>query len=73
MGMSSGFTPESVKKALALRAQILALNPNAVLLDEIRYHDAKSGYFPDDSPWWLRDKSGTQRRPDSILATTTRE
>lgn len=58
MGLSTGFTTESVKKALALRAQLLALNPNAVLLAEIRYHDARSGYFPEDSPWWLRDQSG---------------
>lgn len=61
-GLSTGFTPESVKKALALREKILALNPRAVLLAEIRYHDAQSGYFPDDSPWWLRDKSGQRVR-----------
>ncbi len=62
LGLSTGFTPESVKKALALRAKILALNPKAVLLGEIRYHDAQSGYFPDDSPWWLRDQSGDRVR-----------
>jgi len=61
-GLSTGFTPESVKRALARREQILRLNPHAVLLAEIRYHDAKSGYFPDDSPWWLRDKSGGRVR-----------
>jgi len=65
LGMSTGFTAQSVKKAMALRAKILALNPNAVLLGEIRYHDAQSGYFPDDSPWWLRDKSGNRVRKTS--------
>ena len=61
-GLSTGFTPASVKKAQAFKAQLLALNPHAVLLTEIRYHDAKSGYFPDDSPWWKRDQAGQRIR-----------
>src|SRR5471030_2407283 len=35
-GLSTGFTPASVKKAQAFKAQLLALNPHAVLLTEIR-------------------------------------
>ncbi len=61
-GLSTGFTPESVRKARAFKAQLLSLNPHAVLLVEIRYHDAKSGYFPDDSPWWKRDAAGQRIR-----------
>jgi hypothetical protein len=61
-GLSTGFTPESVQRALAFRAQLLALNPHAVLLVEIRYHDSRPGYFPDDSPWWRRDGSGRRVR-----------
>lgn len=61
-GLSTGFTAESVRKARVFKARLLALNPHAVLLAEIRYHDATSGYFPDDSPWWLRDQAGQRVR-----------
>jgi hypothetical protein len=59
-GLSTGFTLASIEKARKFRVQLRALNPNAVLLAEIRYHDAKSGYIPDDSPWWLRDETGNR-------------
>jgi hypothetical protein len=54
-GLSEGFTPESVQRARTLKARLLAANPHAVLLAEIRYHDAPGSYLPEDSPWWLRD------------------
>ncbi len=57
-GLATGFTPESVAAALALRSQLLARNPHLVLLAEIRYRDAPRSYLPADSPWWKRDRSG---------------
>jgi len=57
-GLSEGFTPESVPRARALKARLRAANPHAVLLAEIRYHDAPGAYLPEDSPWWLRDREG---------------
>lgn len=59
-GQSDGFTPASVAKARALRAELLGANPHAVLLAEIRYHDAPGGYLPEDSPWWKRDGDGNR-------------
>lgn len=57
-GLSDGFTPESIARARALKARLLAANPHAVLLAEVRYHDAPGSYLPEDSAWWLRDREG---------------
>lgn len=60
-GLARGFTPDSVSAALGFRRSVLAANPSAVLLMEIRYRDALGSYLPEDSPWWLRDASGARR------------
>ncbi len=36
----------------------LARNPNMIFLVEIRMRDAGSHYFPEDSPYWVRDATG---------------
>jgi len=53
-GLATGFTAESIRRALATRHTLLEKNPQIVLMAEIRYRDAASGYLPDDHPWWLR-------------------
>jgi len=53
-GLATGFTAESVRRALAIRKTLLEKNPHIVLIAEIRYRDAASGYLPDGHPWWLR-------------------
>ena len=50
-GQALQFTPDSVTAAKQLRAAIFKLNPNAVLIAEIRYHDAKDTYLPPNSLW----------------------
>jgi len=57
-GLATSYTPESIKKALALRNAILKINPNAVLLAEVRYYADQDGYIPTDSPWWMKDSNG---------------
>lgn len=57
-GLADGFTVESVRKGLALRQNLLRLNPNLVLIAEIRYRDAHRSYLPAGHPWWLRDGKG---------------
>jgi hypothetical protein len=59
-GEALTFAPESVTAGLVLRKQILSRNTNAILIAEVRYDDAKDGYFPADSPWWKRDISGVR-------------
>ena len=46
------------KKAPQIRNQLLALNPNMLLLVEVRVRDAGIVDYPEDFPYWLRDASG---------------
>ncbi len=73
-GLATDFTPESIQQGLALRRSLLKLNPNMVMLLEIRYRDAWGntapknsperwkehwrGYLPDNHTWWKRDAAG---------------
>jgi hypothetical protein len=57
-GEGIAFTPASLQAAARKVARLRQLNPHLVILAEIRYRDAPSGFFPDDSPYWMRDASG---------------
>ncbi len=57
-GLADGFTAQSVEHGLAFRKMILKLNPNMVLIAEVRYRDANKSYLPDSHPWWLRGANG---------------
>lgn len=57
-GMANGFTAESIERAKSFRQKLLALNPNVVMIVEIRYRDAHKSYLPDGHAWWLRDAQG---------------
>ena len=46
------------ERSFRIRDGLIAHNPNMVFLTEIRMRDAKPGYFPEDSPYWLRDAQG---------------
>lgn len=59
--------PAAVVSALAKRRAIARLNPNAVLLAEVRYYDAWQDYLPPDSPLWRRDKSGERVVSDGLI------
>ena len=47
-----------VERAQEIRDDLLALNPNMLLLVGVRIRDAWTGYYPEDFPYWLRDENG---------------
>ena len=58
IGLADGLEAKSIENAKAFRQQLLHLNPNLILIAEIRYRDAHKSYLPEGHPWWLRDKQG---------------
>ena len=72
-GLATDLHPNQLNKARERKAELLSLNPNLLLLVEIRYRDAKYlsqknqahaenwwdiGFYPPDSPYWLKDSNG---------------
>jgi len=55
-GLGDAFTSRSIQRARALRARLLKLNPNIILIAEIRYRDAYARYLPESHEWWLHDE-----------------
>ncbi len=45
-------------RAKSFRQKLLTLNPNLVLIAEIRYRDAHKSYLPEGHKWWLRNEEG---------------
>jgi hypothetical protein len=57
-GLAEAFTPESIKAGGEIRRDLLKLNPNIILIAEIRYRDAHPNFLPQGHRWWKRDKDG---------------
>jgi hypothetical protein len=57
-GVAEAFEPQSIEAGLARRKALLELNPNIILIAEIRYRDASRRFLPPDHEWWRRDKKG---------------
>lgn len=58
-GLATGFTPESLAQAAQRRQALLGLNPNLILIAEIRYRDAWESFLGGPGhEWWLRDSQG---------------
>ncbi|MCY3741226.1 MAG: putative glycoside hydrolase [Candidatus Poribacteria bacterium] len=72
-GLATALSPSQLDTARQRKQQLLSLNPNLLLLVEIRCRDARYvsrqneadvenwwevGYFPPDSPYWLKDSNG---------------
>ncbi|MDE0683878.1 MAG: putative glycoside hydrolase [Candidatus Poribacteria bacterium] len=72
-GLATALSPSQLDTARQRKQQLLSLNPNLLLLVEIRCRDARYvsrqneadvenwwevGYFPPDSPYWLEDSNG---------------
>ena len=72
-GLAIGLNPSQLETAHQRKRELWDLNPNLLLLVEIRYRDARYvsrqneadlnnwwevGYFPPDSPYWLKDSEG---------------
>ncbi|MFI5361232.1 MAG: hypothetical protein ACHQ49_04620 [Elusimicrobiota bacterium] len=61
-GSATVFTQESVVEARDLRAKLLSLNPNVLLVAEIRAFQAPDNYLPPKSSWWARGADGRPLR-----------
>ena len=72
-GLATALNPSQLKAARQRKQQLLSLNPNLLLLVEIRCRDAKYlsrenesqvenwwavGFYPPNSPYWLKDSNG---------------
>ena len=57
-GLAEGFEPFSIQAARRMRADLLKLNPNLIMIAEIRYRDAHPSFLPEGHKWWMRDDSG---------------
>ncbi len=57
-GLGTEFTPGSVSNGLKKRKALLKINPNMIILMEVKYRDAKFNYLPPDSPYWQKDADG---------------
>jgi len=57
-GLAEAFEPESIEAGRKKRKALLELNPNIILIAEIRYRDASKRFLPEGHEWWRRDKSG---------------
>ena len=73
-GLATALHPNQLNAARERKQQLLSLSSHLRLLVEIRYRDAKYlsienesqvenwwevGFYPPDSPYWLRDSTGT--------------
>ncbi|MCP4611049.1 MAG: hypothetical protein GY845_20260 [Planctomycetes bacterium] len=57
-GLAERFEPRSIQRAKKVRQQLLRLNPNIILIAEIRYRDAHPRWLPEGHKWWMRDEHG---------------
>ncbi len=55
-GLAETFTPESIKAGRKIRMDLLKLNPNIIMIAEIRYRDAHPSFLPREHRWWKRDE-----------------
>jgi hypothetical protein len=55
-GLAEAFTPDSIKAGRNIRRRLLKMNPNIILIAEIRYRDAHPNFLPEGHRWWKRDK-----------------
>ena len=72
-GLATDLLPSQLNTARQRKQELLSLNPNLLLLVEIRYRDARYlsrqnethvknwwevGFYPPDSPYWLKHSNG---------------
>jgi hypothetical protein len=57
-GLAGAFRPESIEDGRETRRALLELNPNMILIAEIRYRDASRRFLPAGHKWWRRDEDG---------------
>jgi len=57
-GEGTALVADGLGTARAMRERLCALNPNLILLTEIRYRDAPRNFLATDHRWWLRNAAG---------------
>jgi len=57
-GLGEKLVAASIANGLAQREKLLKLNPNVILIAEIRYRDASRRFLPENHKWWARDEAG---------------
>jgi hypothetical protein len=57
-GEGTVLTPASIARGLMVRDSLLKLNPNIVLIGEVRYYDAQLDFLPATSPFWIKGSDG---------------
>lgn len=57
-GLAEAFTHESIEAGRKIRRDLLKLNPNIIMIAEIRYRDAHPNFLPRGHRWWKRDEQG---------------
>lgn len=57
-GRGKSFTEQSISNATVHVNTLRGINPDLVILTEIRYWCAWSSYLPEDSHWWKYDNDG---------------
>ncbi|MHC4585208.1 MAG: alpha-amylase family protein [Planctomycetota bacterium] len=57
-GLAERFEPRSIQRVRKVREQLLKLNPNIILIAEIRYRDAHPRWLPEGHKWWMRNEYG---------------
>ncbi len=58
LGLSEKIVAGSVRSAMAMRQRLMKLNPNIVMIAEIRYRDAHKSFLGEGHKWWARDSKG---------------
>ncbi|MYA58895.1 hypothetical protein F4X88_21675 [Candidatus Poribacteria bacterium] len=55
---------EKVLRTLDERNQIQALNPDFLFIAGLYYYGARTSFYPEDWPYWLRDEAGNMIQDD---------
>jgi len=61
VGLSTGFTQESIEEAQKRIQQIRSLNPDALVIADLLFYEYPDDWLPEDHLWWLR-KNGERQQ-----------
>ncbi len=61
-GEGNSFVPSRLIIGREILDKIRKINPNIIILAEVRYRDAYHDWLPEDSSWWKRDAKGERIR-----------
>lgn len=56
--LAETFEPATIETARATLAQVLAANRSAIVCCELYFFEANRRSYPENHPWWFRDKKG---------------